>query len=377
MKFGIFYELIALRPHDEAAVVRAYKEALEQIKLAEEMGFEYVWETEHHFLEKFSYSAAPELFLTAVAQHTSRIRVGHGAVLLTMNNPVRVAERAAVLDILSDGRLEFGTARGVSEAELGGFMIEPEDSRPMWEEAVRMIPRMWMQDSFEANGKYFRMPARNIIPKPIQKPHPPMWVACTTPPTFELAGRMGLGVLSFSLSAPGQSEKAIDVYRQAIRNAEPVGAFANNQIAAFTTTVCLGDDAEARRVGSFSAAAYAEGARQLYSQWSKSEDGWRAWYGREYFTEHEITPEAMDKLCQDGVVCVGDPESCIRTIKRWEELGVDQIMCLVQAGRIPHALAMETIRNFGKYIIPYFKQRASSAQASSRDSGKSGDSPAG
>src|SRR5260370_22672450 len=118
MKFGIFYELIALRPHDNAAVIRSYKEALQQIIFAEEMGFEYVWETEHHFLEKFSYSSAPELFLTAVAQKTSRIRIGHGAVLLTMNHPVRVAERAAVLDILSDGRLEFGTARGVTEAEL-------------------------------------------------------------------------------------------------------------------------------------------------------------------------------------------------------------------------------------------------------------------
>ena len=242
MKFGIFYELIALKPHDNAAVIRSYKEALEQIKLAEEMGFEYVWETEHHFLEKFSYSSAPELFLTAVAQHTSRIRIGHGAVLLTMNHPVRVAERAAVLDILSDGRLEFGTARGVTEAELGGFMIEPEDSRPMWEEALRMIPKMWMNDSFEWNGKYFKVPPRNVIPKPMQQPHPPLWVAATTPPTFEVAGHMGLGVLSFALTAPGQSEKAVVAYRAAIRNAEPVGAFANNQVAAFTTALCLEDN---------------------------------------------------------------------------------------------------------------------------------------
>ena len=213
------------------------------------MGFEYVWETEHHFLEKFSYSSAPELFLTAVAQNTSKIRIGHGAVLLTMNHPVRVAERAAVLDILSDGRLEFGTARGVTEAELGGFMIEPEDSRPMWEEALRMIPPMWMNDRFEWNGKFFKVPPRNVIPKPVQQPHPPLWVAATTPPTFEMAGHMGLGVLSFALTAPGQSEKAVVAYRAAIRNAEPVGAFANNQVAAFTTALCLEDDTEARRVG--------------------------------------------------------------------------------------------------------------------------------
>jgi alkanesulfonate monooxygenase SsuD/methylene tetrahydromethanopterin reductase-like flavin-dependent oxidoreductase (luciferase family) len=185
-----------------------------------------------------------------------------------------------------------------------------------------------------------------------------MWVASTTPPTFEMAGRMGLGVLSFSLTAPGQSEKAVEAYRAAIRNAEPVGATVNNQVAAFTTAVCMEDDAEARRIGSFSAAAYAEGSRQIYTQWSKSETGWKGWFGRETLTEAEITPEAMDKLCDDGVVCVGDPEHCIRTIKRWEELGVDQIMCLIQAGRITHQQALESIKNFGKYVIPYFKKRS-------------------
>jgi alkanesulfonate monooxygenase SsuD/methylene tetrahydromethanopterin reductase-like flavin-dependent oxidoreductase (luciferase family) len=237
-------------------------------------------------------------------------------------------------------------------------MIEPVDSRPMWEEALRMIPPMWMNDRFEWNGKFFKIPPRNVIPKPVQQPHPPMWVASTTPPTFEMAGRMGLGVLSFSLTAPGQSEKAVEAYRAAIRNAEPVGATVNNQVAAFTTAVCMEDDAEARRIGSFSAAAYAEGSRQIYTQWSKSDTGWKGWFGRETLTEAEITTEAMDKLCDDGVVCVGDPEHCIRTIKRWEELGVDQIMCLIQAGRIKHEQALESIKNFGKYVIPYFKKRA-------------------
>jgi len=359
MQFGIFLELIALRPHDKAAVIRCYKEALEQIKFAEQMGFEYAWETEHHFTERFSYSTAPELFLTAVARETSTIRLGHGGVLLTMNHPVRVAERAAVLDILSDGRLEFGTARGTTEAELGGFRVPPEDSRAMWEESIRMIPKMWTQDRFEWDGHFYKVPPRNVIPKPVQEPHPPMWVATTTPPTFEMAGRMGLGVLAFSLTAPGQSEEAVKVYRQAIRNAEPVGAFVNNKVAAFTPMVCLADDAEARRVGAFSAAAYAEGARQLYAKWSVTGDGWKGWFGREYFTESEITQEELGKLVDRGTVCVGDPEHCIRIVKQWEELGVDQIMCLVQAGRINHEQAMESIRLFGEYVIPYFKKRSS------------------
>jgi len=150
----------------------------------------------------------------------------------------------------------------------------------------------------------------------------------------------------------------VQVYRKAIRSAEPVGAFVNNKVAAFTPMVCLGDDAEALSVGAFSAAAYAEGARQLYAKWSASADGWKGWFGREYFTESEITPDEMKKLVQRGTVCVGDPQRCISIIKQWEELGVDQIMCLVQAGRITHDKAMESIRLFGQYVIPYFRQRS-------------------
>lgn len=365
MKFGLFYELIALRPHDEAAVRRAYWEALEQIQYAEQMGFEYVWETEHHFTEKFSYSSAPELFLTAVAMKTSTIRIGHAVVLLTMNHPVRVAERGAVLDILSNGRLEFGTGRGTSEVELGGFNIDPEISRDMWEEALTMIPKMWTQDSFEHKGRFWTVPPRNVLPKPVQKPHPPLWVSATSPHTFEIAAEKGLGVLCFSLRAPGQSEKAVEVYRQRIRNAEPVGSFVNEQVAAFTVTLCLEDDEEAKRIGGFAAGAYAKGAETLYAKWAKEEGAWRAWYGRDYFVEVETSEDEIDKMVEDGVVCIGDPHRCINVIKKWESIGVDQIMCLMQAGRIPHEKVMESIRLFGEEVIPYFKRR-SSRQLSAR-----------
>jgi alkanesulfonate monooxygenase SsuD/methylene tetrahydromethanopterin reductase-like flavin-dependent oxidoreductase (luciferase family) len=360
MRFGLFYELIALRPHDEAAVQRAYWEALEQIQFAEQMGFEYVWETEHHFTEKFSYSAAPELFLTAVAARTSKIRLGHGVVLLTMNHPVRAAERGAVLDILSGGRVEFGTGRGVSEAELGGFNIDPEISRDMWEEALGMIPKMWTQDSFEHHGRFWEIPARNVLPKPVQKPHPPLWVSATSPNTFEIAGDKGLGVLCFSLSSPGQSEKAIQVYRERIRSAEPAGAFVNNQVAAFTVTLCLEDDAEAKAVGGFAAGAYRMGAQSLYGKWSKADGAWRAWYGRDYFTEVETEAAEVDRMVDNAEVCIGDPRRCIEVIKHWESIGVDQIMCLMQAGRIPHEKVMESIRLFGEQVIPYFKKRSGS-----------------
>ncbi len=363
MKFGLFYEMVGRKPFDTASVVAMYKEAIEQIKLAEEVGFEYVWETEHHFLAPFSFSGAPEVFLSAVAQQTSTIRIGHGVVLLTLNHPVQIAEKTAVLDILSNGRLEVGTGRSQTEAELGGFLVEPEDSRPMWEESIRMLPKMWTADSFEHDGKYWKVPLRNVVPKPLQKPHPPLWVACSTPPTFELAGKMGLGVLSFAIAAPGQSEAGIKSYRAAIKNAEPVGMFVNEQVASFTPTVCLEDDAEARRVGAYSAVAYAQATKVIYKEWAKRGGHFGAWLGTDRYVPPRASPEEIDKLYREGAVCVGDPESCIRTLKKWESLGVDQIMCMVQAGRIAHDKAMATIRNFGRYIIPNFKRHTDKGAA--------------
>ncbi len=363
MEFGLFIELIALRPHDDAAIVRCYNEALEQIVYAEKMGFDAVWETEHHFTTKFSYSSAPELFLTAAAQRTSTIRIGHGVVLLTMNDPVRAAERGAVLDILSNGRLEFGTGRGTSDIELGGFNINADDSRDMWDEAVRMIPKMWTQDTFEHHGKYFDVPERSIIPKPVQKPHPPMWVSGVSPRTFELAGEMGLGILAFSLSAPGQSEAAVKEYRRRSASADPIGSVVTNKVASFTVGMCLEDAAEAREVARFAAGAYATGAASLVPKLDTAGD-WKNWHGRLYYVETDVEPDEIGKLVDDSIVCVGDPDDCTRVVKHWEEIGVDQIMLIMQAGRVPHDKIMESIRMFGEHVIPKFKKQSAAASTS-------------
>ena len=357
MEFGMFYELFSRAPHDTISIKQAYDEAIEQIKLAERSGFGYVWEVEHHFQTRGSKSAAPELFLTAIARETSTIRLGHGVVLLTMNHPVRVAERAAVLDLLSDGRLEFGTGRGTTDSELGGFNVTPEDSRPMWEESVRLLPKLWTEEEVEHNGKYWSFPARSIVPKPLQKPHPPMWVSGVSPRTFELAGEMGLGILSFSLSAPGQSEAAITEYRRRIASAEPVGKFVNNKVAAFTIGCCLEDRRRAHEVAAMACGSYSIGTASLAEQFNAADtDAWQKWAGRQYYNEVDTSPEVVQPLVDDSVVCVGTPDDCIRVIKHWEEVGVDQIMLIMQTGRMPHDVITESIENFGKYVLPEFKK---------------------
>src|SRR5207302_7478110 len=168
--------------------------------------------------------------------------------------------------------------------ELGGFNVTPEDSRPMWEESLRLLPKLWTEEQVEHHGKYWSFPARNVVPKPLQKPHPPLWVSGVSPRTFELAGELGIGILSFSLSAPGQSENAVKEYRRRIASCNPVGKFVNNKVSAFTIGMCLEDRKEAQETAAMACGSYTVGTASLAKKIGTSED-WRTWAGREYYTE--------------------------------------------------------------------------------------------
>src|SRR5215468_11853160 len=164
MDFGLFFELSVPRPFTGDIERRVYENALEQARVADTLGFSTLWAVEHHFLEEYSHCSAPEVFLTACAMQTRRIRLGHGAVVCVpqMNHPVRVAERAAMLDILSGGRLEFGTARSSTWTELGGFQIDPDSTKKTWDEFVRALPHMWSDEHVSWEGTSFSMPERNV-----------------------------------------------------------------------------------------------------------------------------------------------------------------------------------------------------------------------
>jgi alkanesulfonate monooxygenase SsuD/methylene tetrahydromethanopterin reductase-like flavin-dependent oxidoreductase (luciferase family) len=360
MKFGLLYEMDM--PADLGATEHEiYWQAVEQVKLAEQVGFEYVWAVEHHFLEEFSHSSAPEIFLTAVSQHTSTMRIGHGVVLLPtpFNHPARVAERTATLDILCNGRLEVGTGRSITMAELGGFDIDPDDSRPMWDEAVRMIPQMWTEKMFPGHdGKYVKMPPRAVVPKPFQKPHPPMWMACTSPPSFELAGRYGLGVLCFTIGEPGELESLISSYRQAIANPEPVSQIVNEQVAGFTVLHCGPDDTEARRRGGEAAIWYFGKLFEYFGEIA-AYDGYRDYRKRaddsKAFYREDLKDKLIDNLVDRAVICAGDPDRCYEIVKQYEAQGIDQFLSIVQVGTIKHDEAMECIRMFGEEVIPRFR----------------------
>ena len=243
MKFGVFFELSVPTPVSCAAEQQAYANALEQAVLADELGFDFVWAVEHHFLEGYSHCSSPEVFLTAVAARTSRIRVGHGAVVCVpeMNHPVRVAERAAALDILSGGRLELGTARSSTWTELGGFGTDPDLTKKTWDEYVRIIPQMWTQDRFSFDGLSCHVPERNVLPKPMQDPHPPMWVTVTTPGTELDAADRGIGCLGVAAVTFAEQARRTAEYHRRIELCDPVGSIVTNAVTTQNFLYCHED----------------------------------------------------------------------------------------------------------------------------------------
>jgi alkanesulfonate monooxygenase SsuD/methylene tetrahydromethanopterin reductase-like flavin-dependent oxidoreductase (luciferase family) len=224
-----------------------------------------------------------------------------------------------------------------------------------------MIPKMWTTENFSWEGDYFSVPPRNVIPKPVQKPHPPMWMACTQPESFRLAGSKGLGALSFGFIAPGILEASLAVYRGAVAGAQPVGAFANNQFAATTFACVAPTDEEALEHGRPAAEFFQESLGILFVPWAKSENvppSYQYYQTLAQMVEQRLAQadgSEFDQAWQSGALAIGSPERVRNVVQKYADAGVDQLILLVQAGRISHASCMQTIRLFGEEIIPAFR----------------------
>ncbi|MFQ6027228.1 MAG: LLM class flavin-dependent oxidoreductase [Dehalococcoidia bacterium] len=356
MKFGLMYEIQIPEPHYPGVEQERYKQVLAQVDLADEVGFDYFWTVEHHFLSEFSHCSAPEVLYGAISQRTKRIRIGHAVALLPgeYNHPVRVAERAAVLDILSDGRMDLGTGRSTTLIEMDGFEVNPEETKAQWEEAVAMIPRMWTEETFSHEGRFFNIPPRSVIPKPVQKPHPPLWVACSQPDSFRAAGEMGLGVLCFNLGGYEQMEERVAAYREAVKHAHPVGHFVNDQVAALCLIHCGEDDAEARQVAAPEGLWFVNKAEELYQPWQGRQVPSSYQFAVTAVQQERVNKTAEDHL-KSGAFAMGNPDTVIKVLKNYEKAGVDQVLCFMQMGNLAHSRIMDSIKLFGRHVIPYFQ----------------------
>lgn len=377
MKFGIFYEHQLPRPWEEESEYRLLQNALEQIELADKLGVDYVWEVEHHFLEEYSHSSAPEVFLAAASQRTKRIKLGHGIVQTPppFNHPARVAERIATLDLVSDGRVQFGTGEAGSEAELGGFLIDPALKRAMWEEGLRVALRCMTETPFTGHvGQYVTMPPRNVVPKPRQRPHPPVWVACSRRDTIHLAAQKGIGALTFAFIDPEEAQHWVsDYYATLEAECVPIGDVVNPNVAAVTTFMCAPTEEQAIERGTVGSNffGYSLGHYYLFGEHQPGRtDVWQEFehrraeqgYDPEAVRRAAANPERLGaKAVEAGVTglrgSVGTPEQIREYLLRYEELGVDQVVFVSQAGRNRHEDIMESLELFGKKVLPEFAER--------------------
>ena len=352
MKFGIFYEHQLPRPWTDDAEHILLKNSLDQIELADQLGFDYAWEVEHHFLEEYSHSSAPEVFLAAASQRTKNIRLGHGIIQLTTNHPSRVAERVATLDLVSDGRVELGLGEGASITELHPFKRRFRDKRLIWEDAVRaMLPMFW-NESWEYDGEFFEFPARNVITKPLQKPHPPLWVACSQLETIVMAAHRGMGALGFAFVSPQAAEAWVNAYyNEFTKRMEKLCDYQTNPaIAVVAGFMCCPTDEEAQEKAD--GWTFFQFALKFYNKFGPTAPGQvNLW---EEYQQWKASPEGEEDTAEG---LIGSPETVHRKMLEFEATHVDQVILLNQAGKNTHEDICSSLKLFAQEVMPEFHAR--------------------
>jgi alkanesulfonate monooxygenase SsuD/methylene tetrahydromethanopterin reductase-like flavin-dependent oxidoreductase (luciferase family)/putative sterol carrier protein len=375
MRFGIFYEHQLPRPWAPNAERQLIEDALEQVELADRVGFDTVWEVEHHFLEEYSHSSASDVFLAAASQRAKRIRLGFGILPLPpgFQHPARVAETAAMLDLVSGGRVELGTGETSSGAELAGFGVDRETKREQWDEALDVVARMMVEEPFAGwDGRFLSMPPRNVVPKPIQKPHPPLWVACSRRETIRLAAEKGIGALSFSFVEPEEAREWVDEY-YAILGSErcvPGGFAVNPNVAVVLPMMLHADEAVAIERGIDGAHFFGYSLAHYYVFGDHRPGRTNDW--EEFLQRRESVGFSRDivradqaqlgvKILQDGLGslrgAIGTPDQVGELVERYERAGVDQMIFVLQAGNNRHEHILESLELFGTQVLPAFAAR--------------------
>jgi alkanesulfonate monooxygenase SsuD/methylene tetrahydromethanopterin reductase-like flavin-dependent oxidoreductase (luciferase family) len=355
MKFGIFYELQLPRPWQPGDEHRLYQNALQQIELADRLGYDHAWQVEHHFLEEYSHSPSPETFLAAASQRTRNIRLGHGIYQLTTNHPARIAERTASLDLLSNGRVELGMGESASITELEPFGVNMDNKREIFEEAVRALIPMFKDAPTEHHGKYFDMPLRMVIPKPLQKPHPPLWVACSQLETLAKVGEWGMGALGFQFVSADAAHAWVHAYYNAfVKRQNKLADYRTNpNIALVSFFMCAKTDEEARERADgdtffqFALRFYAAapGRRRPPAGTVNMWDEYHKW--------KKANPDAHAAALRGGLI--GSPDTIRKKLAKFQSSNIDQVVLLNQAGRNVHEHICESLELFAKEVMPEFQ----------------------
>lgn len=366
MRIGLFYQIQVPKPWTAASESERIHEALEQIPYAEEQGFASVWFSEHHFRPVWSHNSAPDLTLAALSQRTSRIRLGVGVVLAPIHHPLHIAQRMATLDILSRGRVDVGLGRTGYPYQLTPYGADLKDTRGMWQEFAEVLPRIWTEPEIAYDGKYYQIPRREVLPKPVQRPYPPLWSACGSDETARLTGSLKMGGLFGSEGGPDRVEELMALYREATAAAPVNGAESRPRAALMTAGYCHEDKRAAAERGTELVAWYLEQqrerARLVWRDYDPSTVplDYQGYYARDRRLAsgpHPGEPTPREVYEEGAKFCVGTPEDCIRFLEMYEALGIEEVFLLCAIGPAQHREVLNTIRLFGEAVIPHFQAK--------------------
>ncbi|MDH4075029.1 MAG: LLM class flavin-dependent oxidoreductase [Acidimicrobiia bacterium] len=359
MKFGLMYELQIPKPWDEESEYHIIQEATEQVILGDKLGIDHAWAVEHHFLEEYSHCSASDVFLASLAAKTERIRIGLGIrqVIPNYNHPSRSAETVAMLDLISNGRVDFGIGEGATRLELRGYGINARRKQALSLEAAEQIANMMVMTPYPGyEGEGFSMPCRNVIPKPRQKPHPPMWMACTNRATIEVAARNGLGVLAFSFLDPQSAAHWAEVYYSIIKSDQcvPLGHAVNPNFAMVAGFSIHPDAEEAQRRGIDGFQFFRYAVNALVANETRPGRS-RLW--DEY---EELRGPDLPSLAAPGI---GTPENYRKLAMEFQNAGIDQMIFLQQGGKNRHEHICESLEYFARDVLPHFQEDREAREA--------------
>ena len=374
MQLGLFYQIQVPKPWTDQSEAQRYHEMLEEVTYAEEIGMTSVWFVEHHFRSEWSHSSAPDITLAAISQRTSQMRLGIAVVLAPLHHPLNIASRMATLDVISNGRVDLGIGRSGYPYQMQPYGSDLKDVSGMVEEYLKVIPGAWTEEEFSFEGQYYHIPPREVVPKPIQKPHPPIWQACSQDETARKVGEQGLGCLAQTSVGPERAEQIIRIYKEAIKNPTPVTKMVHNRVAGNTVAFCSENrgKAQERAAELIDWYRYQQRLRdakvwQSYDP-AKVPDDYQWHYQRSQgdAVRRDETP-SIDLVKDGGRFCIGNPDDCIEYIEKYEAMGVDEMMPLFQVGPVTHEEVMESLRLFGKYVVPHFAAKEKREAAAAAD----------
>lgn len=386
MKFGLFYEQQLPRPWSEGREHELLQDSLKEVELADRLGYDYLWSVEHHFLEEYAHSSAPEVFLAAASQRTKNIRIGHGVMLMVpqINHPARCAERLATLDLVSNGRVEWGTGESGSASELQGFGVPIDEKRAAWHEGVEQCAKMLTMTPYPGyEGKHFSMPARNVVPKPLQRPHPPLWMGCSNPAAVHRAAQLGMGALFFQFGSPEVGRPIVEDYYETFkRECVPIG-YSVNPAVCFMSPLSIHADREVAIERGLEGYGFF-GLSVAHHYVSGTHVPGRTDITGSYFEERaaqirsgkkaselSMSEEIKSRISATGALDVpggiGSVEEVREHVRASEAVGIDQLGFVQAFGGVKHEHICDGLRLFASEIMEEFHERDKKRQAAKNE----------